>query len=75
MNTYLFLSGKSFKIFIFQKGEVKVIIGKKDDTGVQICELTLPGNTCEWYDSIAVVTWSGTEATPAGKVTVTYPAA
>ena len=63
-------------IFIFQNGDVKVIIGKKDDTGVQICELTLPESTCEWFDSLAVVTWNGNPLlAPAGKVTVTYPAA
>ena len=54
---------------------MKVIIGKKDDTGVQICELTLPGSTCEWFDALAVVTWKGTANTVAGKVTVTFPAA
>ena len=42
---------------------------------MQICELTTASSTCEWFDSLAVVTWAGTAASPAGKVTVTYPAA
>jgi len=54
--------------------KVEVVVGEKADNGVRICEMTT-ATTCEWYDGLVTVKWSGTvAAAPTGSLAFTYTA-
>ena len=57
-----------------QTGTVDVVVGHKATNGVRICEKTTAADTCEWYDGLVTVKWTGSVGTPAGSLQFTYTA-
>lgn len=58
----------------FATGTVDVVVGHKATNGVRICEKTTAADTCEWYDGLVTVKWTGSVGTPAGSLQFTYTA-